>query len=171
MSSCNKGSVEGRCTAAVSCRVLFVYGALRGVTLAEDTCLPQTDSRLRSQHTREVGRGGGGRVLTETAAQVLCRDSRLSVLARAVLCGERLTNARICQFHAADHGVNACVVCARGFGVAAGFCVFQLWVQEGTATLLLASHPDSVAKSFANVGNVIMRCQRVSRWKSQLWET
>ena len=30
--------------------------------------------------------------MTETAAQVLCRDSRLSVLARAVLCGERLTS-------------------------------------------------------------------------------
>ena len=39
--------VQVRCTAAVSCHDLFVYGALRGVTLAEDTCLPQTNSRLR----------------------------------------------------------------------------------------------------------------------------
>ena len=32
--------VQVRCTAAVSCHVLFVYGALRSVTLAEDTRLP-----------------------------------------------------------------------------------------------------------------------------------
>ena len=35
-------------------------------------------------------------------------------------------NARVCKFHAADHGVNARVVPQRGFGVAAGFSVFQL---------------------------------------------
>ena len=46
----------------------------------------------------------------------------------------------------------------RGFGVAAGFCVFQLWIQEGMAApALSASHPDSVAESFLNVGNVVMR--------------
>ena len=51
-------------------------------------------------------------------------------------------SARVCQFRAADHGVNARVVPPRGFGGAAGFCVFQLWVQRGTAaTALAASHP------------------------------
>ena len=51
------------------------------------------------------------------------------------------SNATICQFHAADHGVNARVVPTRGF-----VCVFQLWVQEGTATpALSASHPGGKA--------------------------
>ena len=49
-------------------------------------------------------------------------------------------NAKVCQFHAADHFVNTSVVPPRGFGVAAGFCVFQLWVQEGTAASA-TSHP------------------------------
>ena len=58
------------------------------------------------------------------------------------------SDARICKFHAADHGVNARVMPPREFGVAAGFCVFQLWVQEGTAaSALSATHPDSVAES------------------------
>ena len=68
------------------------------------------------------------------------------------------------QFHAADCNMNTRVVLPRGFGVAAGFCVFQLWVQEGTATSALAtSHPDSVAESFLNVGDVIVRRQDTSR--------
>ena len=57
-------------------------------------------------------------------------------------------DARICQPHAADHGVNARVALPRGFGVAASFCVLQLWVQEGTAApTLFATHPDSVVSS------------------------
>ena len=38
-------------------------------------------------------------------------------------------NVKVCQFHAA-----ACML-PRGFGGAAGFCVFQLGVQVGTAAL------------------------------------
>ena len=53
------------------------------------------------------------------------------------------SNAWVCKFHAADHSVNACAVSSRGFGSAAGFCMFQLWVQEGAAASALAtSHPD-----------------------------
>ena len=71
-------------------------------------------------------------------------------------------NARVCQFHAADHGVNARVVLPRGFCDAAGFFVLQLWVQEGTAApALSASHPDSVTESLLDVGNVVVR-----RWDS-----
>ena len=47
------------------------------------------------------------------------------------------SDARVCQFHAADNGINARVVHPRGFGVAACFCVFQLWVQEGPAAMAL----------------------------------
>ena len=61
-------------------------------------------------------------------------------------------------------GMNARVVLPRGFGVAAGFCLFKLWVQEGTAASALAtSHPDSVAESFLDIGNAIVRCQDTSR--------
>ena len=67
-------------------------------------------------------------------------------------------NVWVCKFRAADHSVNARMVSPRGFGVAAGFCVFQLRVQEGTATTALAtSHPDSIAESFLNIGDVIVR--------------
>ena len=42
--------------------------------------------------------------------------------------------------------------------------MFQLWVQEGAAASALAtSHPESVAESLLNVGNVIVRCQDTSR--------
>ena len=55
------------------------------------------------------------------------------------------------------------------FGVAAGFCMFQLWVQEGAAaSTLAASHPDSVAESFLNVGNVVVRRQDTSRARVQV---
>ena len=45
--------VQVRCTAAVSCHVLFVYGALRRVTLAESIRLPtlRRDPRSRAHHT------------------------------------------------------------------------------------------------------------------------
>ena len=42
------------------------------------------------------------------------------------------TDARVCKFQAADHSANARVVSSRGFGSAAGFCMFQLWVLERT---------------------------------------
>ena len=59
------------------------------------------------------------------------------------------SDAWVCKFQAANHSVNARVVSSRDFGSAAGFRVFQLWVQEGTATgALSARHPDSVAESF-----------------------
>ena len=45
--------------------------------------------------------------------------------------------------------VNARMVSSRGFGSAAGFCVFQLWVQDGAAASTLpATHPESIAESF-----------------------
>ena len=64
---------------------------------------------------------------------------------------------------------------SRGFG-AAGVCVFQLWIQEGTAASALdTSHPDSVAESFLNVGNVIVRVKTLpahaSRWLSHVVKT
>ena len=39
----------------------------------------------------------------------------------------------VCEFEAANYSVNACVFSSRGFGGAASFSVFQLWVQEGAA--------------------------------------
>ena len=39
-------------------------------------------------------------------------------------------DAWVCQFHATNCGMHARVV-PRGFGGAAGLCVFQLWIQEG----------------------------------------
>ena len=42
-------------------------------------------------------------------------------------------DVQVRKFHAADHGVNARVAPPHGFGSAASFCVFQPWVQEGTA--------------------------------------
>ena len=64
----------------------------------------------------------------------------------------------------------------RGFGAAAGYCVFKLWVQEGATALALAiSHPDYVTKSFLHVGDVIVRRQDTSHTRIQvvhhLWET
>ena len=53
-------------------------------------------------------------------------------------CGFR-SNAQVCKFQAADHSVNARVLSSRGFGNAAGFTMFQLWVQEGATSHLLPS--------------------------------
>ena len=47
-------------------------------------------------------------------------------------------DAWVCEFHGADYGMNTREVPPGGFGVA-GFCVFQLWVQEGTAALAMAT--------------------------------
>ena len=44
----------------------------------------------------------------------------------------------ICECQTTHHSENACVVSPRGFGGAAGFIVFQLWVQEGAAQAALA---------------------------------
>ena len=72
-------------------------------------------------------------------------------------------DARVCKFHASDHSVNASVVPSRGFG-SASFCVFQLRVQEGTASSTLsATHRDPVAESLLNIGDVVVRCQDTSR--------
>ena len=82
-------------------------------------------------------------------------------------------DALVCQFHAADYGVNARVVLPGGFGVAvaAGFCVLQLRVQEGAkAPALAIFHPDPVTKSFLHVGDVMQSCgvrtlpAQASRW-------
>ena len=72
-------------------------------------------------------------------------------------------DAGVYKFHAADHSVNASVVPLRGFGVAAGFCMLQLRVQErAAAPTLSATHPDSVAESLLNMGNVVVRRQDTS---------
>ena len=69
----------------------------------------------------------------------------------------------------ADHSVNARVVSSRGFGSAAGFCMSQLWVQEGgAASTLPTTHPESVAESFLHSGNVSVRCQDTSRARVQV---
>ena len=79
--------------------------------------------------------------------------------------------ARVCKFQAADHSVNARVVFSRGFGCAAGFCMFQLWVWEGTAASTLpTTHPESVAESFLHIGNVVVRRQDTSRARVQAAE-
>ena len=78
-------------------------------------------------------------------------------------------HARVCKFHAADHSVNARRVSSRGFGCAAGFCMFQLWVWEGAAASTLpTAHPESVAESFLHVGDVIVRRQDTSRARVQV---
>ena len=60
---------------------------------------------------------------------------------------------------------------SRGFGVAEGFRMFQLRVQEGPAASALAiSHPDSVSKSFQHVGDVIVRRENTSRTRVQVVE-
>ena len=67
------------------------------------------------------------------------------------------------------HSVNARVVSSRGFDSAAGFCMFQLWVWEGTATATLsATHPNSIAESFLDIGNVVVRCQGTPRARVQV---
>ena len=83
-------------------------------------------------------------------------------------CGFR-GNARLCQFHATNYGMNTRVVLPRGFGGAAGFCVCQLWVHEGNTALALGTtYPDSVAESFLNVGKTIVRRQDTSRARIQV---
>ena len=80
-------------------------------------------------------------------------------------------NARVCEFHAADHSVNARTVSSRGFGCAAGFCMLQLRVEEGTAASALPiTDPDSVAESFLHVGNVVVRRQDTSCARVQVVE-
>ena len=79
------------------------------------------------------------------------------------------SNACVCEFQSADHSVNACVVSSRCFGSAAGFSVFQMLVQKGTATTAVpTSHPDSVAESFLDIGDVVVRRQDTSRARVQV---
>ena len=60
---------------------------------------------------------------------------------------------------------------SRGFGGAASFCVFQLWVQEGTAASTLpTTHTESVAESLLHTGNVVVRRQDTSRARVQVVE-
>ena len=70
---------------------------------------------------------------------------------------------------ATNYGMNTCVMRPRGFGGAAGFRMFQLWVQEGaTASTLVASHPESVTESFLHVGTAVARRQATSRARVQV---
>ena len=65
----------------------------------------------------------------------------------------------------------ACVVSSRGFGGAASFSVFQLWVQEGAAQAALTKAcPHSIAKSFLHVGDVVVRRQHTARTRVQVVE-
>ena len=81
------------------------------------------------------------------------------------------SDAQVCKFQATNHSVNACAVSSRGFGSAAGFSMFHLWVQEGTATATLsATLPDSVAESFLHVGNAVVRRQDTPRARVQVVE-
>ena len=49
---------------------------------------------------------------------------------------------------------------SRGFGGAASFSVFELWVQEGAARAARSKAcPYSIAKSFLHVGDVVVRRQ------------
>ena len=60
---------------------------------------------------------------------------------------------------------------SRGFGSAAGFRMFQLWVQEGATTSALpTSHPNSVTQSSLNITHVIVRRQDTSRARVQMAE-
>ena len=66
-------------------------------------------------------------------------------------------NAWVCEFQSTQDGVNTCVVSPSGFGSAAGFTVFKLWVQEETKLSALKACPCSVTKSFLHINNVIVR--------------
>ena len=82
-------------------------------------------------------------------------------------CGSKEPHRRL---HLHD-GVNASVVSSRGFGSAAGFSVFQLWVQERTAaSTLSATHPDSVAESLLHIGDAVVRRQDTARTRVQVTE-
>ena len=60
---------------------------------------------------------------------------------------------------------------SRGFGGAASFSVYQLWVQEGAAQAALnKACPRPVAKSFLHVGDVVVRRQDTSRKRVQVVE-
>ena len=81
------------------------------------------------------------------------------------------SNARVCECHAADHSVNARTMSTRGLGCAAGFCVFQMRVQDGAAASTLPNtHPEAVAESFLHVGHVVVRRQDTSRARVQVAE-
>ena len=67
----------------------------------------------------------------------------------------------------ADYSVNARIVSSRGFGCAAGFCIFQV-LEENAASTLPTTHPKSVAESFLHIGNVVMRCQDTSCVRVQM---
>ena len=65
--------------------------------------------------------------------------------------------------------MNASMVFSSGFGSAESFCVFQLWVQEGTAVSALpTTHPDTVDESFLHVGVAVVRRQDTSRARVQV---
>ena len=60
--------------------------------------------------------------------------------------------------------MKATTVSSSGFGGAAGFTVFKLWVQEGTTqSALIKACPCSVAKSFLDIGEKIVTRENTSR--------
>ena len=75
------------------------------------------------------------------------------------------------SFQSTNERVNARVVPTGGFGGAAGFSVFKMWVQVGTACpALTKACPRSVAKSFLHVGDVVVRRQDTFRTCVQVAE-
>ena len=67
--------------------------------------------------------------------------------------------------------MNTRTVLLRGFSGAAGFCVLQLRVQEGTAAPTLpVPLQEPVAMSLLDVGDVVMRRQDTSRASVQVVE-
>ena len=82
---------------------------------------------------------------------------------------EAVSPRRVCKFRAADHSVTH--VSSRGFGCAAGFCMFQLWVQEGAAASTLpTTHQSLLPSLFLHIGNVIVRRQDTPRARVQVVE-
>ena len=73
------------------------------------------------------------------------------------------SSARVCKFHAADHSVNARIVSSRGFGCAAGFCMFQLSGKEPQHRHCPPPTQSLDAESILHVGDVVVRRQDTSR--------
>ena len=83
-----------------------------------------------------IGRGytlhvQGGTVSWDSSGSENISWLGLRSCASSGFCG----NARVSECFTAYHSVNACVVSSCGFGGAANFSVFQLWVQKRNQTI------------------------------------
>ena len=95
--------------------------SLREFTIECRVCSSPASCRCNGGgHTHIQGRtASGDRSGGENVSRPGLRSSEPSVFR---------SNARVCQFQTAHHSVNAGIVSSRGFGGAAGFRMFQLWV-------------------------------------------